>query len=165
MAEITLQGKVLNTCGELPVVGSPAPDFLLVNQKLQVVNLSTFNGQVKLLNIVPSLDTPVCAVSARRFNEKAAALKNTVILNISADLPFAQDRFCKQEGLKNIIPLSGFRSSFAVDYGLEMSTGVLEGLMARAVLIIDEHDKISYVHLVSEITAEPDYKEVLEALR
>lgn len=165
MTEITLQGKVMQTGGELPVVGASAPDFSLVNHKLQTVNLSTFEGKVKLLNVVPSLDTPVCAASARRFNEKAAGLKNTVILNISADLPFAQDRFCKQEGLKNIIPLSGFRSSFAIDYGLEMTTGILLGLMARAVLIIDEQNKVRYTQLVSEITAEPDYKEVLETLR
>lgn len=165
MTEITLQGKVMQVSGELPVVGELAPEFSLVNRKLQTVNLSAFEGKVKLLNVVPSLDTPVCAASARWFNEKVVGFNNTVILNISADLPFAQDRFCKHEGLKNIFPLSGFRTSFAVDYGVEMTTGVLAGLMARAVLIIDEFNTVRYTQLVAEITEEPDYKEIIEVLR
>lgn len=164
MATITFQGKPLHTSGELPVVGEKAPDFTLVNGKLADVTLATYAGQKKVLNIVPSLDTPTCAASARKFNEKAAHLYHTVVLVISADLPFAQCRFCEAEGLKNVIPLSTFRSSFADDYGVNLLDTFLAGLTARAIVIIDEHDNVIYTQLVSEIADEPDYEHALAAL-
>ncbi len=164
MATITFQGKPLKTSGELPVVGSPAPDFSLTNGRLQNVNLASYANKKKILHIVPSIDTPVCAASTRRFNEKAAKLDNTVVLNISADLPFAQDRFCASEKLKNIIPLSTFRSNFADDYGVKMIDGVLAGLTARAVVVIDEKNQVIYTQSVKEITEEPDYEDVLANL-
>ena len=164
MATITFQGKPLHTSGELPAVGGKAPDFTLTNGKLADVSLATYSGQKKVLNIVPSLDTPTCAASARKFNEKAAHLYHTVVLVISADLPFAQCRFCETEGLKNVIPLSTFRSSFADDYGVKLLDTFLAGLTARAIVIIDEHDNVIYTQLVSEIADEPDYEHALAAL-
>ena len=164
MATITFQGKPLHTSGELPAVGEKAPDFTLVNGKLADVTLATYAGQKKVLNIVPSLDTPTCATSARKFNEKAAHLYHTVVLVISADLPFAQCRFCEAEGIKNVIPLSTFRSSFADDYGVKLLDTFLRGLTARAIVIIDEHDNVIYTQLVSEIADEPDYEHALAAL-
>lgn len=164
MATITLQGKPINTNGDLPKVGAQAPTFTLVNGRLQNIGLQKFAGKNKILHIVPSLDTPVCAASTRRFNEKAAKLDNTVVLNISADLPFAQDRFCSAEKLTHIIPLSTFRSSFAEDYGVKIIEGPLTGLTARAVLIVDGDDKVSYCQLVEELTDEPDYEDVLAHL-
>ena len=148
MATISFQGKPLHTSGELPVVGSKAPDFSLVNSKLVDVNLASFAGKRKVLNIVPSLDTPTCATSTRIFNEKAAHLYNTVVLVISADLPFAQCRFCEVEGLKHVIALSTFRSDFADVYGVKLVNTFLAGLTARAIVIIDEHDTVSYTQLV-----------------
>lgn len=164
MATITFQGKPLHTSGELPATGSKAPDFTLVNGKLADVTPATYAGKRKVLNIVPSLDTPVCAASTRKFNEKTGCLDNTVVLVISADLPFAQCRFCETEGLKNVIPLSSFRSSFAVDYGVKLMDTILAGLTARAVIIIDENDQVVYSQLVSELTEEPDYESALAAL-
>lgn len=164
MALISFQGKPLNTCGELPTVGSIATDFSLVNGKLKDVTLATYAGKTKILNIVPSLDTPTCAASARTFNQKAANLENTVVLLISADLPFAQGRFCEAEGIKNAIPLSTFRSSFAKDYGVELVDSILKGLTARAVIIIDENNQVIYTELVSELADEPNYAEALAAL-
>ncbi|MDD5277543.1 MAG: thiol peroxidase [Methylovulum sp.] len=164
MATITFQGKPLNTCGELPAVGSKAPDFTLVNGKLKDINLASYAGKRKVLNIVPSLDTPTCAASARKFNEKAAHLYNTVVLVISADLPFAQCRFCEIEGLKEVIPLSTFRSSFAEDYGVNLIGTILAGLTARAIIIIDEQDQVIYTQLVSELANEPDYESALAVL-
>jgi thiol peroxidase len=164
MATIAFQGKPLHTSGELPAAGSPAPDFKLVNGKLADVTLATYAGKRKILNIVPSLDTPVCAASARKFNEKANKLEHTVVLVISADLPFAQSRFCETEGLSNVIPLSTFRSGFADDYGVRLTDSILAGLTARAVVIVDENDKIVYTQLVNELTHEPDYDSVLAAL-
>lgn len=165
MATILFQGKPLNTCGELPAVGSNAPDFALVNNKLADVTLATYSGKKKILNIVPSLDTPTCAASTRKFNEKAAKLNNTVVLVISADLPFAQNRFCETEGLKNVIPLSTFRSNFADDYGVRLVDTFLAGLTARAVVVIDENDKVTYTQLVNELANEPDYEGALEVLQ
>lgn len=164
MATITFQGKPINTVGELPAVGSPAPDFLLTNRKMQDVGLAEFAGKRKVLNIVPSLDTPTCAASTRKFNEKAAHLPNTVVFAISADLPFAQVRFCEIEGIKHVVPLSTFRSSFAHDYGIELLDSILAGLTARAIVVIDEHDKVVYTQLVAEIADEPDYATALAAL-
>ncbi len=164
MATITFQGKPLNTSGELPEVGSKAPDFTLVSGKMVDVTLENYAGKKKVLNIVPSLDTPTCAASARKFNEKAAHFHNTVVLVISADLPFAQCRFCEVEGLKHVIPLSTFRSGFAEDYGVKLIDTFLAGLTARAVIIIDEYDNVVYTQLVSELANEPDYESVLTAL-
>jgi thiol peroxidase len=164
MAAIKFQGKPLHILGELPSVGSKAPDFTLVNGKLQEVTLATYAGKKKILNIVPSLDTPVCAASTRKFNEKASKLDNTVVLVISADLPFAQARFCEVEGLKNVIPLSTFRSSFANDYGVCITDTILAGLTARAIVILDENDKVVYTQLVDEVASEPDYESALAAL-
>jgi thioredoxin-dependent peroxiredoxin len=164
MATISFQGKPLNTSGELPAVGSKAPDFSLVTNKLTDVSLASYAGQKKVLTIVPSLDTPTCAASTRKFNEKASHLYHTVVLVISADLPFAQSRFCETEGLKNVIPLSTFRSTFAEDYGVKLLDTFLAGLTARAIVIIDEHDTVIYSQLVSELANEPDYEQALEAL-
>ena len=164
MATISFQGKPLNTSGELPAVGSKAPDFSLTTSKLTDVSLATYAGQKKIMTIVPSLDTPTCAASTRKFNEKASHLYHTVVLVISADLPFAQCRFCEIEGLKDVIPLSTFRSSFADDYGVKLTDTFLAGLTARAIVIIDEHDTVIYSQLVNELADEPDYEHALAAL-
>ena len=164
MATISFQGKPLNTSGELPAVGSKAPDFSLTTAKLTDVSLATYAGQKKILTIVPSLDTPTCAASTRKFNEKASHLYHTVVLVISADLPFAQCRFCEIEGLKDVIALSTFRSSFADDYGVKLTDTFLAGLTARAIVIIDEHDTVIYSQLVNELADEPDYEHALAAL-
>ncbi|MFK5950316.1 MAG: thiol peroxidase, partial [Methylococcales bacterium] len=159
------QGKPLNTSGELPAVGSVAPDFSLVNGQLKDVSLATYKGKIKVLSIVPSLDTPTCAASTRIFNQKADNMENTVVLVVSADLPFAQGRFCESEGLKDVLPLSTFRSNFAEDYGVKIVDTVLAGLMARAVIVIDEHDKVVYTELVAEVANEPNYDEVIAACK
>jgi thiol peroxidase len=164
MAQIFFQGKTLHTCGDLPAIGSVAPDFSLVNGKLKDVNLATYAGKRKVLNIVPSLDTPTCAASARMFNQKASDLQNTAVLVISADLPFAQGRFCESEGLKDVYPLSTFRSSFAQDYGVELMDSILKGLTARAVIILDDNDVVMYSELVKELADEPNYAAALAAL-
>lgn len=164
MATVTLKGTQVNTCGNLPAVGSATPAFVLSNSKLADTALSDYSGKKKILNIVPSLDTPTCQVSTRTFNEKAAALDNTVVLVISADLPFAQNRFCTTEGLENVIPLSSFRSSFAKDYGVELVDSKLAGLTTRAIVVIDENDKVTYTQLVGEIAEEPDYDKALAAV-
>jgi len=165
MATITFQGKPLNTSGELPSVGSIAPDFSLVSGRLLDVSLATYKGKIKVLSIVPSLDTPTCAASTRIFNQKADNLENTVVLVISADLPFAQGRFCESEGLKDVLPLSSFRSNFAEDYGVKITDTVLAGLMTRAVVVLDAHDKVVYTELVAEVADEPNYEEVLVACK
>lgn len=165
MATITFQGKPIHTCGELPAVGSAAPDFSLVSNKLRDETLASYAGKRKVLNIVPSLDTPTCQLSTRKFNQKAGKFDNTVVLVISADLPFAQSRFCESEGLKDVIPLSTFRSTFAKDYGVELLDSVLAGLTARAVMILNEDDKVIYTELVSEIADEPDYEEAWTVLK
>jgi len=165
MATIKFQGKPLNTSGELPSVGSIAPDFSLVSGQLKDVSLATYKGKIKVLSIVPSLDTPTCAASTRIFNQKAGNLENTVVLIVSADLPFAQGRFCESEGLKDVLPLSSFRSNFAEDYGVKIVDTILAGLMTRAIVIIDEHDKVVYTELVAEVADEPNYEEALAACR
>ena len=165
MATITLQGNEINTNGDLPTVGAAAPDFSLVNSELADVSLETFAGKKKLLNIVPSLDTPVCATSTRKFNENAKAKTDTVFLMISADLPFAMSRFCSTEGAENVIPLSMMRSrNFAKDYGVLINDGPLAGITARAVVVLDENNKVLYTELVPEIAQEPDYDAALAAL-
>lgn len=165
MAIISFQGKPIHTNGELPAVGSKAPDFKLTNRKLKDVGLANFAGKRKLLNIVPSLDTPTCQTSTRKFNEKAAQFENTDVLVVSADLPFAQARFCETDGIKHLTALSTFRSTFAQDYGIELLDSLLAGLTARAIVIIDENDIVTYTQLINEIADEPDYNAALEALR
>jgi len=165
MANITLKGNPFHTSGELPAVGAPAPNFRLVTADLQDVTLETYKGKTKVLNIVPSLDTPVCAVSARKFNEKAASIRDAVVLVVSADLPFAMKRFCSTEGLHNVLPLSMMRGrNFAKEYGTLITDGPLEGISARAVVVIDAHDKVVYTQLVPEIGEEPNYDAALAAI-
>lgn len=165
MATITFLGKPVNTCGDLPSVGDNAPDFSLTSGKLTDVSLATYAGKKKILNIVPSLDTPTCALSTRKFNEKATRLDNTVVLVISADLPFAQGRFCEAESLNDVIPLSTFRSSFAESFGVEITDSALAGLTARAIVVLDENDQVVYTQLVAEVADEPDYEQALAALQ
>jgi thiol peroxidase len=165
MATVTLQGNQIHTNGELPAVGSSAPDFHLVDGKLNDVHLADYGGKKKLLNIVPSLDTPTCATSTRKFNERAHDKADAVVLVVSADLPFAQGRFCGAEGIDNVIPLSMMRSrNFAKDYGVLITDGPLAGITARAVVVIDENDRVVYTQLVPEIADEPDYDAALAAL-
>ena len=165
MAEITLQGNPCHTNGDLPKPGSKAPDFDLVDKDLKDTSLATFRGKKKLLNIVPSLDTPTCAISTKKFNEHAAGRDDVVMLVISADLPFAQSRFCGMEGIDSVIPLSLMRTrGFAKDYGVLITDGPLAGITARAVVVLDENDKVVYTQLVPEIGDEPDYTAALAAL-
>ena len=166
MAEITLKGNEINTIGNLPGIGELAPDFTLTKTDLLDVSLSDYKGKKVILNIFPSLDTPVCAMSVRRFNAEAAKLDNTVILCISRDLPFAHKRFCTTEGLENVVPLSELRNDeFSKKYGVKIIDGPMAGLMARAVIILDESGVIKYKELVPEIVQEPDYEKALEELR
>lgn len=165
MAKITLQGNEIHTNGDLPAIGTPAPDFKLVDKDLNEVSLNTYSGKKKLLNIVPSLDTPVCATSTRKFNEDAAKRDDTVFLVISADLPFAMSRFCTAEGTDNVISLSMMRSrNFAKDYGVLIEDGPLAGITARAVVVLDKDNKVLYTELVPEIAQEPDYARALASL-
>jgi len=165
MAFITFQGHPVQTSGDLPAIGTKAPDFKLVGSKLTDISLADYAGKKKLLSIVTSLDSPTCAASALRFNEKAAQLPNTVVLVISADLPFAQCRFCCNEGVKHIITLSSFRSHFAQDYGVGLLDGLLAGLTARAIVMLDENDRVLYTELVGELADEPDYESALAVCR
>jgi len=165
MANITLKGNPFHTSGELPAVGATAPNFRLVTADLQDATLETYKGKTKVLNIVPSLDTAVCAVSARKFNEKAASIRDAVVLVVSADLPFAMKRFCSTEGLHNVLPLSMMRGrNFAKEYGTLITDGPLEGISARAVVVIDANDKVVYTQLVPEIGEEPNYDAALAAI-
>jgi thiol peroxidase len=166
MATITLKGNPIDTSGTLPPVGSQAPDFKLVGEDLQDVSLGNFKDKKKVLNIVPSLDTSVCATSARKFNERAKEIPNCAILIVSADLPFASERFRTNEGLTEIVTLSMMRSrDFARDYGVLITTGPLAGICARAVVVLDESNKVVHTELVSEIAREPNYELVLAALK
>jgi thiol peroxidase len=166
MAQVTLKGNPIHTNGDLPTVGAKAPDFKLTSGDLKDVTLADYKGKRKILNIVPSLDTAVCATSTRKFNESAGKLPNTVVLVVSADLPFAAKRFCTTEGLQNVVPLSLMRDkNFAKDYGVLIQDGPLAGICARAVVVVDENDKVSYRQLVPEIGQEPDYEKALAAAR
>ena len=166
MATITLKGNPIHTSGELPAQGAPAPDFKLTKADLTDVALKDFAGQKKILNVVPSLDTGVCATSAKKFNEAVAKLPGVVLLNVSADLPFAAGRFCESNGLKNVVALSTFRSpDFAQAYGVAIVDGPLAGLTARAVLVLDAQNKVRHAELVPEIAQEPDYAAALAAVR
>lgn len=165
MAQITFKGDTINTIGTLPSTGAKAPDFVLTTGDLQDVSLSSYQGKKKILNIVPSLDTGVCATSARKFDKEIEKHKDTVCLTISADLPFAAARFCKTEGVTNVITLSQMRDkSFGRDYGCEIIDGPLAGLLSRAVVLVDENDMVQYVEQVPEIAQEPDYLAVLARL-
>lgn len=165
MAQITLKSHPIHTSGELPKIGSKAPDFLLIDSELKERSLRDFHGKFKILSIVPSLDTEVCSLSAKKFNEEMKKHPDVHVLVISADSPFAQKRICLQDGLKNITTLSLMRSKdFAKSYGVLIQDGPLAGLCARAVLVLDEHDKILYTELVPEITQEPNYEKALRAL-
>ncbi len=166
MANITFKGSPTSTSGELPPVGAQAPDFKLTGTDLSQKSLADFKGKNVVLNIFPSLDTGVCATSVRKFNEKASELDNTVILSISKDLPFAQGRFCANEGIDKVVALSEFKdSNFSDAYQVKIGGGPLEGLLSRAVVVIDPEGKVAYTQQVSEITDEPDYEKALEAIR
>lgn len=165
MANITFKGNAIKTNGELPAVGAKAPAFKLTTQKLEDVGLEAWEGKKKVLTINPSLDTGICQATTRAFNEKASSLDNTVVLVISSDLPFAAKRFCEAEGLANVQTLTLMRDrNFAKDYGVLMQDGPLAGLVARAVLVLDESDTVKYVELVPEIVQEPNYDAALAAL-
>ncbi len=165
MSQVTFKGQPVSVDGQFPAVGSTAPAFSLVGADLSDVALSGYAGKRKVLNIFPSVDTGVCAASVRRFNELAAKLDHTVVLCISADLPFAQARFCGAEGLDRVTNLSLMRGrQFLNDYGVAIASGPLAGLAARAVLVLDGHDKVLHAELVSEIGHEPDYDAALKAL-
>ena len=165
MAKITLKGNDCNTSGDLPAVGSAAPDFTLVAGDLSEKTLADYAGKQVVLNIVPSLDTGTCATSAKTFNSKAGEAGDTVIVNVSKDLPFAQKRFCDAESLEHIDNLSAFRcGGFADGYGAAIVDGPLKGLLCRAVVIIDAEGKGKYTQLVPEIVDEPDYAAALGAL-
>ena len=165
MATITLKGSPIHTVGELPPVGSIAPDFTLTDGELQDVGLASFAGRKKILSMVPSLDTGLCALSAERFSQKVAGLNGVTCLNISADLPFAAGRVCESKNIKNVVTLSTFRSpSFGKTYGVEIVDGPMAGLLSRAVVVTDEDNKILHTQQVPEIGEEPDYDAVLAAL-
>ena len=164
MATVTLKGNPVHTSGELPAVGSKAPDFKLTTADLSDVTLASYAGKRKVLNIVPSLDTAVCATSTRKFNAAAGDLPGTVVLVVSTDLPFAQKRFCSTEGLANVVPLSLMHSrSFAEDYGVLITDGPLTGVLARAVVVLDASDRVVHRELVPEIAQEPNYDAALKA--
>lgn len=162
---VHFQGNPVAVAGSIPQSGSKAQPFTLVAKDLSDVTLSQFAGKRKVLNIFPSIDTGVCAASVRKFNQLATEMDNTVVLCISADLPFAQSRFCGAEGLSNVITLSTLRSPDFRKYGVAISEGALKGLAARAVLVIDENDNVVFSELVNEITTEPYYTAALEALK
>ena len=165
MANITLGGNPIHTSGELPAVGAKAPDFKLTSGDLKDLTLADFKGKKKVLNIVPSLDTPVCATSTRKFNSDAGKLPNVAVLVVSADLPFASKRFGTTEGLSNVTPLSTFRSSFGKDWGVTITEGPLAGVTSRAVVVLDEQNKVVYEEQVPEIKQEPNYDAALAALK
>ena len=165
MAKITFKGSPVHTQGELPEVGSKAPDFQLTGIDLSEKNLSDFKGKNVVLNIFPSVDTGICAASVRHFNQSASDLENTVVLCISKDLPFAQSRFCAAEGLENVVSLSEFKNdSFSQVYNVKMTDGPLEGLMSRAVIVVGEDGNVKYTEQVPEIAQEPNYENALASL-
>lgn len=166
MAKVTHKGNPIDVAGTFPTVGQTAPPFTLVGKDLGDVTLADFAGKRKVLDIVVSLDTGICAASARKFNETAGQLPNTVVLVISGDLPFAAGRFCTTEGLANVVPASTYRSrQFLRDYGVEITSGKLVGLAARSVVVLDENDKVIYTELVPEIAQDPNYDAALAALK
>jgi len=165
MAQITFKGNAIHTSGSLPKVGAHAPDFNLTRSDLSSATLAEFKGRKVVLNIFPSIDTPVCAASVRRFNEEASKLKDAVVVCISRDLPFAQSRFCAAEGLKNVITASEYKDSrFSDAYGVRITDGPLAGLLSRAIVVVDPSGKVVYTEQVPEIAQEPDYAKALAAL-
>lgn len=164
MTKILFKGNEVNTSGNVPSLGSTAPNFSLIKNNLTKVNLDNYKGKNKVLNIFPSLDTPTCAMSVRTFNKKATEVKDTVVLNISADLPFAQSRFCVAEGINNAETLSTFNTNFSKEYGLEIIDGPLSGLCSRVVMVIDKNNKLIYSEQVKELTNEPDYVSAINSL-
>ena len=165
MANITLQGNEIHTSGNLPELGTAAQNFTLVAEDLSEKTLSDFAGKKVVLNIFPSIDTGVCAASARKFNEEASALDNTVVVNVSKDLPFALGRFCASEGLQNVMNLSDYRGNFGENYGLTIADSPLKGLLSRAVVVLDENGTVKYTEQVPEIAQEPNYAAALEAVK
>ena len=165
MADITFQGDPITTVGNLPEKGAQAPAFTLVGTDLSDVELKNFAGKQLVINIFPSIDTGVCQASVRAFNEKAGGRDNTAVLNVSKDLPFAQERFCAAEGIDNVVSASAFRSSFGEDYGVTMTAGPLKGLLSRAVVVVDAEGSVVYPEQVPEIGQEPDYEAALGALK
>ena len=166
MANVTLGGNPITVAGNFPKKGDSVPDFTLTGKDLKDVGLKEFAGKRKVLNIVPSLDTPVCAKSTRVFNEKAGAAPNTVVLVISADLPFAAGRFCTAEGINNVVTLSTVRGGdFKKKYGVDIESGPLKGVTARAVIVLDGNNKVLHSELVPEIKQEPNYDAALAALK
>ena len=165
MADITFQGNPITTVGNLPEKGAQAPAFTLVGTDLSDVELKNFAGKQLVINIFPSIDTGVCQASVRAFNEKAGGRDTTVVLNVSKDLPFAQERFCAAEGIDNVVSASAFRSSFGEDYGVTMTAGPLKGLLSRAVVVVDAEGSVVYTEQVPEIGQEPDYEAALGALK
>jgi thiol peroxidase len=164
-SSVMLKGNPVDVAGNLPQLGSTAPNFTLVNSELADVTLDSFSGKRKVLNLFPSIDTPTCANSVREFNKRAASIDNTVVINISADLPFAQKRFCAAEGIDNVVNLSTMRGrDFLMNYGVLLFSSKLAGLAARAVIILDENDVVKYIELVPEITQEPNYDAAIAAL-
>ena len=166
MATITLKGNTIHTVGELPAAGSRAPDFRLTRGDLSDASLADFRDRVRILNIVPSLDTGTCALSAKKFNAEIKKLPGAVVLNISRDLPFAQSRFCKAEGVDAVVPLSELRDrSFGTAYGVAIADGPMAGLLSRAVVVVDALGTVVYAQQVGEIGSEPDYAAALAAAR
>ncbi len=165
MAQATFKGNPVNTNGNLPAPGSSAPDFTLVASDLSEKRLADFAGKKVVLSINPSYDTGVCQATARAFNKSLSGRSDVAVLVVSADLPFAQKRFCEAEGLSHVVPLSTFRSSFAKDYGVELVDGPLKGLTARAIVVVNPDGKVADSFLVPEITSEPDYDRVHAALK
>jgi thiol peroxidase len=165
MATTKLGGNPVNTSGSLPATNSPVPAFTLVKDDLGELTANDLRGKRVVLNIFPSVDTPTCAKSVRKFNELAAAMNNTVVVCVSADLPFAQKRFCGAEGISNVQNASSFRTDFGKVFGLNIVDGVLKGLLARAVVVLDETGKVTHTELVDEIANEPNYDAALSALK
>lgn len=164
MADTKFKGTPVRTVGDLPEVGQSAPDFTLTGADLSDVKLADLAGQRVVLNIFPSVDTGVCAMSVRRFNEIAAGLENTTVVCASADLPFALGRFCGAEGIENVVVASDFRNTLGEDYGVTLVDGLLEGLLSRAVVVLDENGRVVYTEQVPEISQEPDYDAAFAAL-
>src|ERR1051326_5480478 len=162
---VTLKGNPIHIAGTLPGVGTVAPDFKLTKNDLSEVSLKDYAGKKKIVSIFPSVDTPICALSVRQFNQRVAALKNTLVLNISSDLPFAQKRFCAAEGINNVETLSTFRSNFTKDWKVEITDSAFRGLCSRAIVVLDENNRVLYTEQVAEIGQEPDYEKALAAAR
>lgn len=165
MSTITFKGNPIHTIGNLPEVGKDAQEFTMVSGDLSEKNLADYTGKRVVLNIFPSIDTGICAASARKFNEEASNLDNTVVINVSRDLPFALSRFCAAEGLNNVETLSDFRGNFGEDYGVTLSDSPLKGLLSRAVVVLDEKAKVIYTEQVPEIGQEPNYDAAIASLK